>query len=81
MVSFETIYRIPPSHVLKTRFHSYGDGVPARWTHLEFDEDGRFVARYESLGRASRGRARASGGWKKFDADGVLVASEDDLPL
>jgi hypothetical protein len=46
--SFETIYRIPSSHILKTKFHSYGGGVPDSWSHVEYDDRGQFVARYES---------------------------------
>jgi hypothetical protein len=28
MANFETIFRIPSSHILKAKFHSYGGGVP-----------------------------------------------------
>jgi hypothetical protein len=79
MASFETIYRIPSSHVLKTKFHSYGGGVPDSWSHEEYDDEGQFVARYESRAHMNDGR-RTSDGWKKFDLDDVLVASEDGLP-
>jgi hypothetical protein len=80
MASFETIYRIPSSHVLKTKFHSYGGGVPDSWSHVEYDDGGQFVARYESRVYTSDDGGRISDGWKKFDIDGVLVASENGLP-
>jgi hypothetical protein len=36
MASFETIFRIPSSHVLKAKFHSYGAGVPeSEGTHRD----------------------------------------------
>jgi hypothetical protein len=79
MASFETIYRIPSSHVLKTKFHSYGEGVPDSWSHVEYDDGGLFVALYESRARTNYDGGRISDGWKKFDIDGVLVASEDGL--
>jgi hypothetical protein len=63
----------------KTKFHSYGGGVPESWSHVEYDDRGQFVARYESRAHTNDG-GRISDGWKKFDIDGVLVASEDGLP-
>jgi len=78
--SFETIYRIPPSHTLRTKFHSYGGGVPDSWSHVEYDDRGQFVARYESRAHTNYDGHRTSDGWTKFDIDGVLVASEDGLP-
>ena len=80
MASFETIFRIPSSHVLKTRFHSYGGGVPENWSHEEYDDGGAFIARYESRVHTNDAGVRTSDGWKKFDFDDVLVAAEDDLP-
>ena len=81
MASFETIYRIPSSHVLKTKFHSDGGGVPDSWSHVEYDDGGQFVARYESRAHTKYDGRRTSDGWTKFDIDRVLVASEDGLPL
>ena len=80
MASLETIFRIPSSHVLKAKFHSYGAGVPESWSHLEYDGGGEFVARYESRAHTNEDGGRISDGWKKFDIDGVLVASEEGLP-
>jgi hypothetical protein len=81
MPSFETIFRIPSSHILKTKFHSYGGGVPETWNHVEYDDQGQFVARYEGRARTNDDGIRTSDGWKKFDIDGVLVASGDDLAI
>jgi hypothetical protein len=49
MPSFETIFKIPSSHILKTKFHSYGGGVPESWRHDEYGDEGEFVARYVSF--------------------------------
>ena len=81
MASFETIFRIPSSHVLKTKSHSYGGGVPENWSHEEYDDGGAFIARYESRVQTNDAGVRTSDGWKKFDFDDVLVAAEDDLPI
>jgi len=81
MARFETLFRIPSTHFLKTKFHSYGGGVPETWSHEEYDEGGQFVARYESRAHQSYDGIRISDGWKKFDIDSVLVASEDGLPV
>ena len=32
MASFEEMFRIPRSHVLKAKFHSYGGEVPESWS-------------------------------------------------
>src|ERR1700733_12599385 len=77
MASFETIFRIPSSHVLKAKFHSYGGGVPESWSHEEYSGRGEFIARYESRAHLNGDGVRTSDGWKKFDFDDVLVASED----
>lgn len=81
MASFEMIYRIRPSHVLKTKFHSYGGGMPDSWSHEEYDEQGQFVARYESRAYTGHDGGQISDGWMKFDIDDVAMASEDGLPL
>jgi hypothetical protein len=81
MASFETIFRIPSSHVLKAKFHSYGAGVPESWSHEEYDGGGEFVARYESCVHTNDDGVRTSDGWKKFDFEDVLVAAEGDLPI
>ena len=81
MTSFETIFRIPSSHVLKAKFHSYGAGVPESWGHEEYDGGGEFVARYESCVHTNDDGVRTSDGWKKFDFEDVLVAAEGDLPV
>ena len=81
MASFETIFRIPSSHVLKAKFHSYGAGVPESWSHEEYDGGGEFVARYESRVHTNDDGIRTSDGWKKFDFEDVLVAAEGDLPI
>jgi hypothetical protein len=81
MASFETIFRIPSSHVLKAKFHSYGGGVPESWNHVEYDDHGRFIARYESRAHTNYDGVRTSDGWKKFDYEDVLIASEGDLPI
>ena len=81
MASFETIFRIPSSHVLKAKFHSYGAGVPESWSHEEYDGEGEFVARYESCVHTNDDGVRTSDGWKKFDFEDVLVAAEGDLPI
>ena len=80
MASFETIFRIPSSHILQTKFHSYGGGVPESWSHEEYDGGGEFVARYESRVHTNDDGVRTSDGWKKFDLEDVLVA-EDRLPI
>jgi hypothetical protein len=49
MASFEAIFRIPPTHVLTIRSHRRGDGRPERWVHVEYDDQGQFVARYVIL--------------------------------
>src|SRR5580692_7954867 len=46
MTKFEKIFSIPSSHVLETKFHSYGSGLPDRWIHVEYDDRGQFIARY-----------------------------------
>ena len=74
MPSFETIFRIPSSHVLRTKFHSYGGGVPESWSHEEYDDGGEFVARYESWVHTNDAGVRTSDVWKKFDFEDVLVA-------
>ena len=76
MASFEAIFRIPPTHVLTIRFHRRGGGRPERWLHVEYDDQGQFVARYvsEVLGTEA-GDTTCRLGWKKFDAAGLLVAS------
>ena len=79
MASFETIFRIPSSHVLRAKFHSYGAGVPESWSHEEYDGGGEFVARYESCVHTNDDGVRTSDGWKKFDFEDVLVAAEGDL--
>jgi hypothetical protein len=81
MASFETIFRIPSSHVLKAKFHSYGAGVPESWSHEEYDGGGEFVARYESCVHTNDDGVRTSDGWKKFDVEDVLIAAEGDLPI
>lgn len=81
MASFETIYRIPSSHILKTKFHTYGGGVPESWSHEEYDDGGEFVARYEGRAHINDDGVRTSDSWKKFDFNDVLVASEGGLPI
>jgi hypothetical protein len=80
MASFETIFGIPPAHVLRTKYHSSGGGRPDSWVLEEYNDEGEFVARYECRTYTDDG-IRISGGLKKFDVDGVLVASEDGLPI
>jgi hypothetical protein len=79
-MEFETIYRIPPSHILKTKFHSFGGGVPDSWSHVQYDDPGQFVARYEKQAHTNYDGLQTSDGWKKLDIDGFLVAAEDGLP-
>jgi hypothetical protein len=81
MASFETIFRIPSSHVLKAKFHSYGAGVRESWSHEEYDGGGEFVGRYESRVHTNDDGVRTSDGWKKFDFEDVLIAAEGDLPI
>jgi hypothetical protein len=69
------MYRIPPSHILKTKFHSYGGGVPESWVHVEYDDRGQFVARYEGRSHEDFSGVKTSDGWEKFDIDGLLVAA------
>jgi len=75
MASFEEIFRIPPSHVLKTKFHSHGGDRTERWIHVEYDDGGQFVARYVSRGPAMYRGDLTRAGWKKFDIDGRVVAA------
>jgi hypothetical protein len=79
MPSFETIFKIPSSQILKTKFHSYGGGVPESWSHDEYGDEGEFVARYESRVHRDDAGVRRSDGWKKFDFEDVLV--EEKLPI
>jgi hypothetical protein len=79
MPSFEQMYRIQPSHVLKIKFHSYGGGVPDSWIHVEYDDGGQFVARYDGRSHHNYDGVRTSDGWEKFDIDGVLVGSGNAL--
>ena len=51
MASFETIFRIPSSHVFKAKFHSYGAGVPESWSHEEYDGYG--IRTFDSVLRTS----------------------------
>jgi hypothetical protein len=81
MASFETIFRIPASHILKTKFHSYGGGVPESWSPEEYSGGGEFIARYESRVHTNDAGVRTSDGWKKFDFDDVLVALQDVSPI
>jgi hypothetical protein len=73
---FEAIFRIPPIHALKLRFHSRGDMRPERWVHVEYDDQGQFVARYASDALADDPTCRID--WKKFDTGGLLIASGND---
>jgi hypothetical protein len=79
MASFETIYRIPSSHVLRTESHSYGDGVPDSSSHVEYDDRGQYVARNERRAHPNEDGRRSSDGRKKFAIDRVLVAFKDGL--
>ena len=80
MASLEELYRIPPSHVLKLKFHRHGGGRPERWVHVEYDDQGKFVARYKSQARSPPGDGTPRVDWKKFDIGGMLVASGEDWP-
>jgi hypothetical protein len=79
MASFETIYRIPSSHVLRTESHSRIGGVPDSRSHVEYDDRGHFVARDERRAHTNEDGRRSSDGWKKFAIDGALVAFKDGL--
>ncbi len=80
MASFEKIFRIPSEHSLKIKFHSYGGNRPETWSHVEYDETGHFVARYESRVVRNDDGKPISNGWKKFDINSVLVASDSASP-
>jgi hypothetical protein len=81
MTRFEKIFRIPSPHVLETKFHSYGSGLPDRWVHVEYDDRGQFIAQYESRAHINYDGVQISDGWEKFDMDGVLIASAGGLPV
>jgi hypothetical protein len=81
MTRFEKIFRIPSSHVLETKFHSYGSGLPDRWIHVEYDDRGQFIAQYESRAHTNCDGVQTSDGWEKFDIDDVLITSEVGLPV
>jgi hypothetical protein len=51
--------------------------VPESWSHVEYDDRGQFVARYESRTHTNDEGRRISDGWQKFV--GGVVASEDGL--
>jgi hypothetical protein len=79
ITSFEAMFRIPPTHVLKLRFHSRGDMRPERWVHVRHDDRGQVVARYVSEAVAtSAAGSTCRVDWKKFDTGGVLIASGED---
>jgi hypothetical protein len=74
---FEAMFRLPPTHVLKLRFHSRGDMPRERWVHVQHDDRGLVVARYVSEAvTAVDSTCRVD--WKKFDTGGVLIASGED---
>ncbi|MGB8843354.1 MAG: hypothetical protein WCC64_20050 [Aliidongia sp.] len=81
MATFEKIFGIPASHILKTEFHSHHGGQQESWTHEEYDGQGQLVARYESWAHTDYYGKPTREGWKKFDLNGALVASGDDLPI
>jgi hypothetical protein len=66
---------IRSGHILKTKFTATVGGVLESWSHVESDDRGQFVARYESRTHRNEGR-RISDGWKKFGI-GDVAASED----
>ena len=79
MASFEAIFRIPRTHVLTIRYHRRGDGRPERWVHVEYDDQGQFVARYVSEAPDSEtGDPTCRIEWQKFAAGDLLIASGDD---
>lgn len=81
MATFEEIFGIPRSHVLKTEFYSHAGGQEEGWTHEEYDAEGRLIARYESWTHTTIYGSPTSEGWKKFDLAGALIASGKGLPL
>ncbi|WP_407520646.1 hypothetical protein [Methylobacterium oryzisoli] len=78
---FETIFRIPVTHRLMIE-GSRSRGGPADgvcWFHTEYDVRGEPVARYETYDETDEtGRARC--GWRRYDADGCLVAAYE-IPM
>ena len=79
MASFEAMFRIPPTHVLAIRYHRRGDGRPERWVHVEYDDQGQFVARYVSeVPDSEAGDPGRRIEWQKFAAGDLLIASGDE---
>jgi hypothetical protein len=81
MASFEAAFRIPSAHVLKIKFHSYGGNRPEVWSHVEYDDNGQFVARYETRILRNEAGKPISDVWKKFDINSVLVASDSGVAV
>jgi hypothetical protein len=46
MASFEEMFRIPRSHVLKAKFHSYGGEVPESWSTWSMTTEDNSFAQY-----------------------------------
>jgi|HubBroStandDraft_1064217.scaffolds.fasta_scaffold77865_2 hypothetical protein len=79
IASFEAIFRTPPTHALTLRFHSRGGMRPEKWVHVEYNDQGQFVARYVSEAVATSAvESTCRIDWKKYDAAGLLIASGED---
>jgi hypothetical protein len=81
MRCFERTFRVPPDHRLQqVRSRARAGAVRGvYWEHEEYNLAGFLVARYESFDEIPEAAPRRSG-WRKFDAEGRLLARSEFLP-
>jgi len=80
----EELYGIHSNHTLK-EITSRQRGTMAQnesWVHEEMDESGNLVARYESWHNTPLNLSQSTdSGYRKYDAQGMLVETHDSLDV
>ena len=79
---FRKVFQIPVDHLLtRASFRSLAGSQRDRWTHEEFDQTGKLIAKYESWMDTTISPLKTVSGWRKTDPSGQVLLESDDLPI